>query len=248
MIKFFRKIRYELMEKNKTANYLKYALGEIVLVVIGILIALQINTWNENRKLKSEELNILENFKESLKSDSIYHAESKQLNDKAKLSMDYLIEYMDKDLPYKDSLKYHFGNITIDWGLGYDFSTYEALKSKDLNLITNEDLRSELIDYYNYAENVVLGLSKRYSDIIEEASRTIFSKHFDQIWSGRVNEGSVMIPLDYKALKNDHQFRYFLKSLKNQNYWLIERPIINSNNRFEKLILAINNEIQRIKK
>ena len=50
MIKFFRKIRYDLMEKNKTGKYLKYAIGEIILVVIGILIALQLNNWNENRK------------------------------------------------------------------------------------------------------------------------------------------------------------------------------------------------------
>ena len=49
MIKFFRKIRYSLMEKNKTGKYLKYAIGEIVLVVIGILIALQINNWNINK-------------------------------------------------------------------------------------------------------------------------------------------------------------------------------------------------------
>ena len=50
MITFFRRMRYDLMEKNKTRKYLKYAIGEIVLVVIGILIALQINNWNENRK------------------------------------------------------------------------------------------------------------------------------------------------------------------------------------------------------
>jgi len=49
MIKFFRKIRYDLMVKNKTGKYFKYAIGEIILVVIGILIALQINNWNENR-------------------------------------------------------------------------------------------------------------------------------------------------------------------------------------------------------
>jgi len=52
MIKFFRKIRYDLMEKNKTGKYIKYAVGEIILVVIGILIALSINNWNENRKTK----------------------------------------------------------------------------------------------------------------------------------------------------------------------------------------------------
>lgn len=50
MIKFFRKIRYSLLSKNKTGKYFKYAIGEIVLVVIGILIALQINNWNEKRK------------------------------------------------------------------------------------------------------------------------------------------------------------------------------------------------------
>ena len=49
MIKFFRKIRFDLMEKNKTGKYFKYAVGEIVLVVIGILIALSINSWNQNR-------------------------------------------------------------------------------------------------------------------------------------------------------------------------------------------------------
>ena len=47
MIKFFRTIRKNLISEGKTVNYLKYAIGEIVLVIIGILIALQINNWNE---------------------------------------------------------------------------------------------------------------------------------------------------------------------------------------------------------
>ena len=50
MIKFFRKIRQNLLMENKTGKYFKYAIGEIVLVVIGILIALSINNWNEKRK------------------------------------------------------------------------------------------------------------------------------------------------------------------------------------------------------
>lgn len=63
MIKFFRKIRYGFMEQNKTGKYLKYAIGEIVLVVIGILIALQINNWNTERIEKKSERQILENLK-----------------------------------------------------------------------------------------------------------------------------------------------------------------------------------------
>ena len=49
MIKFFRKIRYDLMEKNKTGKYFKYAIGEIFLVMVGILLALQVNNWNQER-------------------------------------------------------------------------------------------------------------------------------------------------------------------------------------------------------
>ena len=63
MIKFFRKIRYNLIEKNKTGKYLKYAIGEIVLVVIGILIALQINNWNENKKTHRNQQNNLQLIK-----------------------------------------------------------------------------------------------------------------------------------------------------------------------------------------
>jgi Family of unknown function (DUF6090) len=64
MIKFFRKIRQNLLMENKTGKYFKYAFGEIILVVIGILIALQINNWNELRKAKDQEALILSDIKE----------------------------------------------------------------------------------------------------------------------------------------------------------------------------------------
>ncbi|WP_323789792.1 DUF6090 family protein [Psychroserpens sp.] len=63
MIKFFRKIRYDLMGKNKTGKYLKYAIGEIVLVVLGILIALQLNNYNDTLKQHKQEQKILQNLK-----------------------------------------------------------------------------------------------------------------------------------------------------------------------------------------
>ncbi len=66
MIKYFRKIRQRLLTDNKFSKYLLYAIGEIILVVIGILIALQINNWNAEQKIKKEEIGILNNLLESL--------------------------------------------------------------------------------------------------------------------------------------------------------------------------------------
>ena len=73
MIKFFRKIRQNLLSEGKTGKYLKYAIGEIVLVVIGILIALQINNWNENRKAKNAEAKLISELLEDVKNDSVFY-------------------------------------------------------------------------------------------------------------------------------------------------------------------------------
>ena len=66
MIKIFRNIRKKLLEQGKTASYIKYAIGEIILVVIGILIALQINNWNDTRKIRKSEQEILQDLKSEL--------------------------------------------------------------------------------------------------------------------------------------------------------------------------------------
>jgi len=72
MIKFFRKIRYNLMETGKTGKYFKYAIGEIILVMIGILLALQVNNWNENRKAQTQELHLVTQLLEDAKADSVF--------------------------------------------------------------------------------------------------------------------------------------------------------------------------------
>ena len=71
MIKFFRNIRKKMVEDGKTANYLKYGIGEIVLVVIGILLALQINNWNEKQKNEEKILTILEDIQKDLSEDIV---------------------------------------------------------------------------------------------------------------------------------------------------------------------------------
>ncbi len=70
MIKFFRKIRKNILAENKFVQYLIYAFGEIFLVMIGILLALQVNNWNETRKDRLKEIKIYENILGSLSADS----------------------------------------------------------------------------------------------------------------------------------------------------------------------------------
>ena len=69
MISFFRKIRWRLARENQFLKYTRYAIGEIVLVVIGILIALQINNWNEERKFRKEERDYLKRLVSENKDD-----------------------------------------------------------------------------------------------------------------------------------------------------------------------------------
>jgi len=121
------------------------------------------------------------------------------------------------------------------------------LKSKDLNLISNDSLRSDLVTYYEYAQGLGLRLANRYSRIIEDASKTILSRHFDQMWEVRIDDlQGEMIPFDYQALKQDRQFMYFLKTLRNQNYWLIEGPTLQSDGFYTRVVQGVDREIARL--
>ncbi|MGB5983415.1 MAG: DUF6090 family protein [Nonlabens sp.] len=71
MIKFFRRIRLDTLSRKRIPKYFAYALGEIILVVIGILIALQIYNWNEVGKARTLEIGLLENLKKNLTLDTL---------------------------------------------------------------------------------------------------------------------------------------------------------------------------------
>ncbi|TXG34528.1 DUF6090 family protein [Seonamhaeicola maritimus] len=228
------------MEKNKTGKYLKYALGEIVLVVIGILIALQLNNLNERNKLKAKEIEILNDFKSSLKNDLFGLNISIKREEQTKSSMKLILAHLESDLPYSDSLKYHFGMTMSTWTSNVNRSVYESLKSEGLDLITNKGLRQHITNLYDI---IIIGQKERndrYRDIIDNEGATILSSRFDQMWNGnyeswfkendwaeRANYSTdslilEMTPLNYEALKHDQAYHFFLKSLKNRHFWYFE--------------------------
>ena len=148
MIKFFRKIRQNLLSEGKTRKYLKYAIGEIILVVIGILIALSINNWNDKRKNRNYEKEILFLINENLKNDSIALSEQLSYSKEANRLTDRLLEQVSIE-NYSDSLDQWMGKIISFEIFRSQSSAFEILKSKGLEVISSKELQLELISYYD---------------------------------------------------------------------------------------------------
>ena len=153
MINFFRKIRKQLADDNKPLKYMRYAIGEIVLVVIGILIALSINTWNEGRKsLKDETLylsRLLSENKQDINTFSQFIRKLEKGNE--------TIENFSNSLKSKtinDSLLIHSANEYFKYGSIFPIfssssSTFEDLSSTgNLKVITNRNLRDSIVQHY----------------------------------------------------------------------------------------------------
>jgi type II secretory pathway pseudopilin PulG len=140
MIGFFRRIRKKLADDNQVIKYSRYAFGEIVLVMVGILLALQVNNWNEYRKDRIQEQEVLEQLKEE------YESNLEQLDSKITMrktiiaSSRKLLKYIDDPVSVSsDSILYNLAR-------GGMRPTYDPIKndlvsSNKLSLIQNNKLR-----------------------------------------------------------------------------------------------------------
>jgi len=151
MIKFFRKIRQRLLTENKFSKYLIYAVGEIILVVIGILIALSINNWNETRKNSIQENFILNKIRADINSDI------KEITDKtARLQRDitnfkFCIEVLaHKKEVTREEFILKFGQILGIINFDQNTTTFDNLVSSGkIELIKNQSLLDSIVIYYN---------------------------------------------------------------------------------------------------
>jgi hypothetical protein len=158
MIPFFRKIRKKMADDNQALKYVRYAIGEIVLVVIGILIALQINNWNKELQNKTLETKTLENLKIDL--DLQLKIIEIQLNHEGYMlaKVDSCLMMINKKIEVSkltnllDSLSerqtFIANKVTFE-NLGVDGNT---------TIISNSDLQNEIVKYYqqlNYTRSVI---------------------------------------------------------------------------------------------
>ncbi len=182
MIKFFRKIRQNLLSEGKTGKYLKYAIGEIVLVVLGILIALQINNLNEKRKDREVEISILQNIILDLDSDisELEFIKNQTSSQADTLNANYSALLDGSIFKNPNRLSDFFKQLWATSNINFfevNSSVYdENLSSGKFTLVQNDSLRQKISEYYRFTK-----ISHRDNDARTFALREIRPMIYD-IW------------------------------------------------------------------
>ena len=167
MIKFFRKIRQKLISENKFSKYLIYAIGEIVLVVIGILIALQINNWNEQRKSNQLSKEFHQKLADELDAVSIrFKGDADRATELVNYIGNSVIILRKGQLTEKgkDTLDFTLRNFFQFVRIEGKLKTFQELESTgQLGLIYNKDLKLKTLEYLSLFEAV----SKMYDQMAD---------------------------------------------------------------------------------
>jgi hypothetical protein len=158
MIRFFRKIRQKLLSENKFGKYLTYAIGEIILVVIGILIALYINNLNTDKQESITLNGYLNNIAENIKSDQINLKKITAFRDSSVIGSKYFMKMIEQESKEQYTTyfsKYFKFNPWLDESFQSNQSGFEALKNSGyLNKIQRTDLETELYKYYSLVQKI----------------------------------------------------------------------------------------------
>lgn len=200
MISFLRKIRQKLLQQNRITQYLTYAIGEIVLVVIGILIALQVNTWNEHRKERFIEQKMLQAINNDLKTDIIAIKSMLETESAAVATNRQLIKILKDSLSvFKPEYSSMFKSMNR-----YDLffpkrMGYESLKSRGLEIIKNENIKSQIIYLYDFE----YATSAEIMDLKKQmflGSNSIFNEFLE------TGDDGSRTPNNFNSLKNSAIF------------------------------------------
>jgi hypothetical protein len=213
MIKFFRKIRQNMIKENRASKYLLYAIGEIILVVIGILIALSINNWNNDQNLRRTEVALLKEMKKNLETDLV-DIQWNINNNKTKLNANEIVlESLKNSESYNDTLNFYYGNL---WGGTYfskNTSAYDNLKSIGFHIIKNDSLRIRITELYSTKYN--------YLDILEEDFLdNFFSAKLQPLIISNIITDTTWIsakPINQMELAMNHEFK---ETLKINIFWI----------------------------
>ena len=227
MITFFRKVRQKLLQQNRVTRYLVYAFGEIILVTIGILIALQINTWNETRKQNNARNQFIDSMLLELQKDSVFLQSSIEILGERINTLNDIKNRINDPISNLDTLdnimKYEY-DPSFQNPIGLNKNTFSTLASSgQISLFDNEDA-DQIQTYYQLVldtEAFQIGQLNFYRDTFSKFLEKVPSadnmkaypllepgKVKDQIWQGVDMEQARLQFLGITTLQN-HIFLTF---------------------------------------
>lgn len=224
MLRFFRQLRKKMVEHQKAQKYLLYAIGEILLVVIGILIALQVNTWNEQQKANEAEQFLLSSLKEDFR---IRYNELKEFEVARKETIHAIhtlnaIIHDPEHRPSDSRMDTLMATMNNWLTFNDQFKTLDMLFTTGMiNELTNEDLKRRLIEYPQQVEEMMeeqrarIRLQEIYIPLQYKyvAVREV-SESFDFRGYAITPDQPVTFPSDYEGLLKDPVFERYLADLE----------------------------------
>lgn len=195
---------------NRITKYLLYAIGEIILLVIGIMIAVQINNWNELKQQKRLELQTLKEIRGSI---SANLAELNLLSTQHQTQIkqfEHLVKHLEQDLPYHDSLETKMSAIFGWYTPLFDFAPYETLKTRGVELISNDTIKRNIIAVY---EKVLYRITDGLEKFESGNSTAVVLPYFARNFEFQQTSPPKVKANDYERLKKDPAYRNLLQLL-----------------------------------
>ena len=225
MINFFRKIRRKLADENSFWKYAKYAVGEIALIVVGVLVALFLNNLNTERSYKVSEIEILNEIKSNLNSSLAVFQRGVQTE------MEYLkynlliMDYMDQKKPYSKELEPAFG--VYFWTISSNpiSGGYEFLKSKGIDLVTNDSLRKNISEMFENEFSILKQENEVWANNLQQNISypyhvELFRRDF--IKNENNEEIEIAKPFNYEKLLYDEKFNSINSEIISNRKWNIK--------------------------
>jgi hypothetical protein len=227
MIKFFRKLRQRALTHGKFGRYLLYAVGEILLVVIGILFALQINNWNQDRINSKEEERILKAISEELELSKFLFGMGADVQDGIMSSAKSILSRIQTGEVESEAIEKDLNALTGRWLSGTPTSIYDALiGSGELKIISSEELRNLL---------ATLKSDQEFLRLFEEIQVRFVDEQLNPFINKYINRGAVrshateiigieVLPTQgsYKSLVESHEFANLLVELIEHTHRLVK--------------------------
>lgn len=182
MLGFLRRMRRTLLDEGHLRKYLVYAFGEILLVVVGILLALQINTWNQGRLNSKEELRLLRDLSEELQFDRFLKEKGIEYMGEVLGAGERLLQAINHptNVPAKEQLELDIHKLTWVWKSGRPTTAYDVLSgSGELALISSPELRKKLADL-KYNQETLLLFEESQFNFVDQQLRPFLNRTVDR--------------------------------------------------------------------